>query len=121
MSDDDNKEAKEALGLLLLGAVLVGLVLLTALVFIFAPGMILMGIVKSAFLRHLDRGQMWTFSILSSLAVFGLFAALSARVGGLTKLKKLLSGEGESAGSFMVALGLYFTLSLASIILGMIL
>ncbi len=50
------------------GCILV--LVLLALVFIFSPGMLLMAVAQSQFDLGFDRGQMWTFAVLVSVAVF---------------------------------------------------
>lgn len=49
------------------------LVVLLCVIFFNAPGMIVLGYVKANLLPTLDVGQVWTFSILTSLATFVVF------------------------------------------------
>lgn len=49
------------------------ILLLAAIVFATAPGMLVMYAAERSLGLGLDQGQMWTFAVLSSLAIFGIF------------------------------------------------
>ena len=54
---------------------LVGAIIVT-IVFFSTPGMLVMGVVRAMWLPGLDTGQMWTFSILISIAGFALVSIM---------------------------------------------
>jgi hypothetical protein len=58
--------------LLLVGALLciILAVIFGAIVLIVSPGMLIMSILKAKFAIGLDYGQMWTFSIVMSVAIY---------------------------------------------------
>lgn len=63
------KEMQEAQSANALGALVL---LVLALAFLNAPGMVLLGFARDSFNLALDTGQMWVFSIVASLAfLFG--------------------------------------------------
>ncbi len=47
------------------------ILLFVTIIFVFCPGMMVMSIIQSSFHTTLDIGQMWTFSIIISVALFG--------------------------------------------------
>ena len=47
----------------------IGILIITLAIIISSPGMLFLAVFKDVFLRSLDRGQMWVFSIHSSLAL----------------------------------------------------
>ena len=65
------EDAKFFLGLLLL---------VSLLVCAFSPGMLIMSVIKYAFSLNLDRGQMWTFSILLSIGMIGLIELVAVKL-----------------------------------------
>lgn len=53
--------------------VLILILLLAAIVFATTPGMLVMYTAERSLNLGLDQGQMWTFAVLSSLVIFGIF------------------------------------------------
>jgi hypothetical protein len=79
------EDAKFFLGLLLL---------VSLLICAFSPGMLIMSIIKCAFSLNLDRGQMWTFSVLLSIGMIGVIELVAVKLGLDTVENSLTVGIG---------------------------
>lgn len=66
----EGKKSGSSLGTLIM------MLLMLAIVFINSPGMVIFGLLKYWNVFKLDVGQMWTFSIVSSLAIFFVVFAM---------------------------------------------
>jgi hypothetical protein len=64
-------------------------VLFVVIVFV-SPGILVIGLVNSKLLLHLDTGQLWTFSILTAAFFYGLMAFLRKSVKSGLKIYVLL-------------------------------
>ncbi len=76
---DDEEKAKLGLAYLTLWALVVAIA--SGLILLFSPGILFVAVLKASLHIALDKGQMWTFSILSSVlffsAVFGVVRRFS--------------------------------------------